>query len=263
MFTFRVEYKYSGPLPLNVTNDPVDVSGQFLRAIRYGEPTSEFEETLATVGSDDLAERLDTNGARIAFWCNLYNGATQQLLETDREEYEKRGQFFSLDAVTVAGETLSLDDIEHGILRRSYSKLALGYVRVPGPFRDGFAEQHELSERDPRIHFVLNCGAESCPPVLSYTRENIEDQLDLATRGYLEQNVEYYPEMDKVVVPQVVRWFRGDFRVTGGRLTFLRRFDQVPDDAEPDISYHDWDWSLRPGKFADEEELVAAATSED
>ncbi len=243
-----------------VTEDPVDVSEQLLRAIRYGEPTDEFEERLASYDSDELASRLDSNGARIAFWCNLYNAATQRLLETNREEYEKRGEFFSLDALTVAGETLCLDDIEHGILRRSYSKLALGYVR--SPFRDSFAEQHELSERDPRVHFVLNCGAESCPPVLAYTRENIEHQLNLATRGYLEQNVEYYPELDKVVVPRVMRWFRGDFRVSGGRLIFLRRFDQVPDDAEPDIYYRDWDWSLRPGKFADEEELKATTAKE-
>jgi hypothetical protein len=246
-----------------VTEDPVDISAQFLRAIRYDEPTDEFEDALAAYDSDDLAARLDTNAARLAFWCNLYNAATQQLIETNREEYENRGDFFSLPAVTVAGETLSLDDIEHGILRRSYSKFVLGYVRTPGFLRDAFAEQHELSERDPRVHFALNCGAESCPPIVAYTREEVDDQLDLVTEGYLEQTVEYNPDTNEVLVPTVMRWFRGDFRVSGGRTKFLRRFDQVPHDEWPEIVYDEWDWSLTPGKFAEEDDLKEMATGQD
>jgi hypothetical protein len=233
-----------------VTTEPVELSAQFLRAIRYDEPTDEFERRLADWDSDDLAARLDTDGARLAFWCNLYNGATQQLLDTHREKYENRRTFFSLPALTVAGETLSLDDIEHSILRRSYSKLTFGYIR--SPFRDGFAEEHELSERDPRVHFALNCGAASCPPIAAYTGEEIHDQLDLTATGYLDQTVEYDPEENTVAVPRVMRWFRGDFSAVGGRIPFLRRFDQLPDDVEPGIAYHDWDWSLAPGKFSDD-----------
>lgn len=240
-----------------MTDDPVEISEQFLRALRYDEPTETFEETLAAYDSDDLAARLDTDGARIAFWCNLYNAATQQLLETDREAYEKRRKFFSRPALTVAGEELSLDDIEHSILRRSYSKLTLGYIR--NPFRSDYAEQHELDERDPRIHFVLNCGAESCPPIAAYTREEIYDQLDVATRGYLDQAVDYDPERKKARVPEVMRWFKGDFRPTGGIVTFLRRYDQVPDNEDVDITYDSWDWSLAPRKFADEDQRTVDA----
>nr|WP_303651925.1 DUF547 domain-containing protein [Halovenus rubra] len=229
-----------------------------MRAIRYDDPTGRLEERLAAYDSDDLAARLDSNGARIAFWCNLYNGATQQLLETDRDMYESRGKFFSLPALTIAGETLSLDDIEHGILRRSYSKLALGYIR--SPFRDAFAEKHEISERDPRVHFALNCGAESCPPIVAYSRDDIETQLDLATQSYLDQTVKYNPASEQVLVPVIMRWFRGDFRVTGGRTLFLRRFDQIPSDAMPDIVYDDWSWSLTPNNFAEDDDLETAAT---
>jgi len=46
-------------------------------------------------------------------------------------------------------------------------------------------------------------------------------------------------------------WFRGDFGGKGGIYEFLRAYDQLPPDASPSLSYHDWDWSLRLGKYAD------------
>ncbi|MFC7058045.1 DUF547 domain-containing protein [Halovenus salina] len=232
-----------------MTTDPVALSAKFLRSIRYDEPTDEYERKLANCENTELAARLDTDGTRLAFWCNLYNAATQQLLDSHREDYENRRTFFSLPALTVAGETLSLDDIEHDILRRSYSKLTFGYIR--SPFRSGFAERHELDERDPRVHFALNCGAESCPPIAAYTRDEVDDQLDLTTAGYLDQAVTYDAEANTVEVPRLMRWFRGDFRATGGRISFLRRFDQIPDDVTPDIVYDEWDWSFAPANFAE------------
>jgi len=235
-----------------VTDDPVDTAEAFLLAIRREEPTDAFEDALAGYDSETLADRLDTDEARLAFWVNLYNAGTQQLLETHREAYEARRKFFSLPAVTVAGTALSLDDIEHRLLRRSYSKYTLGYIR--SPFRGEFARTHELAARDPRIHFALNCGAESCPPIAAYSHHRIDEQLDWATEGYLESTVEYDADAGTVVVPKVMRWFRGDFRVVGGVRAFLRRYDQIPADATPRLRYHEWSWSLSPGKFVDRDQ---------
>lgn len=244
-----------------MTEDPVDISAQFLRAVRYEDPTASYEETLAAYDSDNLAARLDTDGARIAFWCNVYNGATQLLLDENPDTYEKRRKFFSLSAISVAGTSLSLDDIEHRILRRSYSKLTLGYIR--NPFRGSFARQHELSERDPRIHFVLNCGAESCPPIAAYTRDGIEEQLDMATAGYLETTVEYDAEAGTAHVPRLLLWFRADFGGKSGIRSFLRGHDQIPADVAPSLSYNDWSWSLTPDYFADEDERESTAPQQD
>ena len=41
---------------------------------------------------------------------------------------------------------------------------------------------------DPRIHFALNCGAVSCPPIAVYEGESLDEQLDIATEGFLEGN---------------------------------------------------------------------------
>jgi hypothetical protein len=242
--------------------DPVDQSAEFLLAVRRGESTEESASTLAGMDSEALAAALDTDGARVAFWVNVYNAATQRALAEDPDQYESRRQFFSTPLVTVAGRELSLDEIEHDILRRSHSVVTFGYVRTPGPLRDSFVETHAPDERDPRIHFALNCGADSCPPIAAYSREEIDSQLDLATRGYLDRHVEYDPDArgrfgglrgaGRALVPRVMLWFRGDFGGRHGIVEMLRRYEQIPPDADPRLSYREWDWSFDPADYAEE-----------
>lgn len=233
--------------------DPVSLSEEFLLAVRRGEPADGLAADLAGLDDGALAAALDTDRARVAFWTNVYNATTQRALAADPGRYESRRRFFAADLVAVAGQPLSLDDIEHGLLRRSYHKYTLGYLRVPRPFRSNFLDRHAPDERDPRVHFALNCGAGSCPPVAAYTREAVDDQLDLATRGYLEEGVDYDPAAGEALVPRVLLWFRGDFGGKRGVYDFLRRYDQLPRDATPSLSYREWDWSLDPGAYAERE----------
>jgi hypothetical protein len=245
------------PIPGGVTDaDPVALSAEFLLAVRRGEPTVGLAADLADLGDRELAAGLDTDPARLAFWTNVYNAATQRALAADPPRYDSRRQFFTADLVAVAGRPLSLDDIEHAILRRSYHKLALGYLRVPGPLRSAFADRHAPDERDPRVHFALNCGAESCPPVAAYTREAVDEQLDLATRGYLEEHVDYDPAAGTALVPRVLLWFRGDFGGKRGVYDFLRRYDLIPRTVTPSLSYREWDWSFDPGAYAEREQAA-------
>lgn len=232
-----------------MTDDPLTLAEDFLLGTRRGEDTDETREQLAALGERELLDALDTDDAKLAFWMNVYNAATQDVLARDPDRYD-RWRFFSTPLVTVAGQQLSLDDIEHDILRRSYSKYTLGYLR--SPFRSGFTERHAVAERDPRIHFALNCGAESCPPVAAYTAAEIDAQLDLATRGYLDSHVEYDPYAGRVAVPRVMLWYRGDFGRRRDTVEFLLAYDQLPPGASPRLSYRDWDWSLNRGAFADD-----------
>jgi len=236
---------------------PGETAAAFLRAVRYGEPTKEYESALASADPDALAAALETDGDRLAFWVNVYNAAVQGALADEPERYENKRAFFASDLVTVAGHALSPDEIEHGILRRSYHQYGLGYVR--SPFRDEFASAQAVRERDPRIHFALNCGAASCPPIAAYDAAQIDKQLDWATEGYLDQTVTYDPEggplpgRGRAVVPRVMLWYRGDFGGRRGIVELLRRYEQIPPDASPWLSYHDWDWSLSRGKFTESE----------
>jgi hypothetical protein len=233
---------------VGTVEDPVETAAAMLTAVRDGSDPAPHAETLAAYTVDALADALDGDLARVAFWSNVYNATTQRALREDPGRYDRRRRFFSTDLVTVAGRSLALDDVEHGLLRRGYLKWSLGYLRWP--LRSDYAERLSPAEREPRIHFALNCGAESCPLVRPYSRADVDDELDRATRSYLDATVEYDPDAGRVVLPKVFRWFRGDFGGASGILAFLRRYDQLPAEAAPRFRYREWDWSLALDRFA-------------
>jgi hypothetical protein len=108
---------------VSVTAEPVTLAEEFLLAIRYDEPTASYVDELAALDSDALAAALDSDEKRLAFWINLYNAATQRALADNPSQYSRRQKFFTKPLLTVAGRTLSLDDIEHKILVVSQSPL--------------------------------------------------------------------------------------------------------------------------------------------
>lgn len=230
--------------------DALGLARGLLRRVRHGEPTHEFEAALRDLPRADLAAALADADARLAFWINVYNAHVQLLLAASPEQFRNRRAFFSAPVVAVAGADLSLDDVEHGLLRRSHPKWGLGYV--PNPFAGGFERRFRVAERDPRVHFALNCGAASCPPVAAYRAGDLDDQLDAATAAYLEREVAYDAADGVVRVPRLLLWYRGDFGGRQGILELLWRHDLIPRDATPRLTYGTYDWSLSPGQYADD-----------
>jgi hypothetical protein len=228
---------------------PTTVAATLLVATKTGEDPDPYRSTLAGYDHEDLAAVRTDRTRALAFWMNLYNAGTQLLLDRTPGLYDsplRFLRFFRAAAVTVAGTDLSLDAIEQGILRGGRSKYGLGYLpRLPWPFERRFAV-----ECDPRIHFALNCGAESCPAIRAYEPDAVDDQLDHATRRYLEQTVEYVPDETVARVPRIFLWYRGDFDGASGIRALLREYDAVPDDASPGLRYDSWDWTKAEGKFA-------------
>ncbi|WP_256296593.1 DUF547 domain-containing protein [Haloarchaeobius salinus] len=235
-------------------DDPVALAAAFLRAVRTGGATRELRRTLADFDDVVLARRLGSDALRTAFWLDVYNGYAQYLLESDPDLWQKRRlpptrPIFTDELFTVAGHELSLDDVEHGILRGSRSGVGLGYL--PRVRVDGFERRHRVDEPDPRIHFALNCGAASCPPVAVYTRDGVDDELDSATASYLGTECSYDAGATVVCVPKLFSWYRGDFGGKSGVVRFLKRYGVVPEDASPSLAYADYDWSMKLGEFVE------------
>lgn len=224
-----------------------------LRAVRREQDLDPYLAALDALDEADLrALRADRGAAALAFWVNCYNAGTQLLLDREVGRYRstlRTLRFFRAEAVRVAGTPLSLDDIEHGIIR-GRSKYGLGYL--PRVFSTSFERRHRLDDPDPRIHFALNCGAASCPAIRTYDPDEIDAQLDRATRSSLEADADYDPDSNVVRVPRLALWYRGDFGGRTGILELLRTHKVVPANADPRLRYRDWDWSLAPRKFADE-----------
>jgi hypothetical protein len=228
---------------------PTAAAQALLGARRRGEAGDTAAAALAAMDEDSLGPLRTERDVALAFWLNCYNAATQRLLESSPERYAsplRLIRFFRVPALTVAGVDLSLDRIENGVLRGGRSKYGLGYL--PKLRTTAFERRYRLNDPDPRIHFALNCGAESCPPIRTYDPARIDEQLDLATRSYLDATVDV--DGDVVRVPRLFLWFRGDFGGGVGIRSFLRRYDAVPATVDsPSVRYRGWDWTKAAGAF--------------
>jgi thiol-disulfide isomerase/thioredoxin len=223
-------------------NKLVQLSQEFMYAAKTGEQTSGFIIQLAQLSIDDLQATIKTDDEKKAFWINLYNAYTQASLKKNPEQYKSRGKFFGSKQIEIAGKKFSLDDIEHGILRRSKIKWSLGHLNKLFPNKT--EKKLRVDKLDYRLHFALNCGAKSCPPIAFYKSESISQQLDLATKAYLRGEAEYDEATNTVKLPTLMSWFRRDFGGKKKMIELLRQLSIVPADKQPGIKFKTYDWSL-------------------
>ena len=226
-------------LPLNKYNK---LSEDFIYAAKTGNDVSTQIDELSKLNPDSLAEGLSTDEMKEAFWINLYNGFTQYFLKKDPDSYQSRGKFFKAKQINVAGNIWSLDQIEHDILRHSKIKWSLGYLNKI--FVSKKIKKLRVDHLDYRIHFALNCGAKSCPPIAFYDPNQLNKQLDVATRAYLTGEAEYDSIKNTLALPAIMGWFRRDFKGKKNMLKLVKKLDIVPQDKNPHISFKKYDWNL-------------------
>jgi len=228
----------------------IKLSQDILYAVKTGDPADSLIKQLAGADENDLYAELDTEEKKLAFWLNIYNAFTQTGLQKNPEAYKKRNQFFSDKFFMIAGKKLSLDLTEHGLLRHSKWKYSLGHFNKI--FISAFEKRFRLEKLDFRIHFALNCGARSCPPIAFYKPEEINRQLDLATKVYLKNEVEYFSEENRVNVPAIFSWFRGDFGCKKGIIKILKDQKLIPPDSKPLLKWKNYDWTLTLKNYIDQ-----------
>jgi hypothetical protein len=222
--------------------DYIKLSQDILYAVKTDEPAGSLMQELSNAPVAELQAQLKTDAERKAFWLNIYNVYTQIALQEDPDAYQHRNKFFSKKFIRIAGKSISLDLVEHGILRRSKWKYSLGHFNKL--FKSKFEKQFRVNKLDYRIHFALNCGAKSCPPIAFYKPEQIDQQLKIAEKVYLKNEILFNGKDLTVEVPAILSWFRGDF---GGKKRIIRLLHQqqiVPDNVNPGIKWKKYDWTL-------------------
>ena len=223
-------------------NKLVQLSQEFMYAAKTGEQTTSFITSLKDLSLDELTATIKTDNEKNAFWINLYNAYTNTALKNNPDQYSNRGKFFGNEFIEIAGKKFSLDDIEHGILRRSKIKWSLGYFNKLFP---GKTEKLlRVDKLDYSLHFALNCGAKSCPPIAFYKSENIDQQLDLATKAYLTGEAEYDAATNIVKLPTLMSWFRRDFGGKKKMIELLKQLSIIPVDKNPKVKFKSYDWAL-------------------
>ncbi len=173
-----------------------------------------------------------------AYWINFYNALT---IDVVLDHYPVKtikdislGGFFSSGPwkkalVTVEGKALSLDNIEHDILRKVW--------------------------RDPRVHYAVNCASMSCPNLMAkaFTAANLDKMLIKGAQDYVNHPRGVLVRGGRVTLSQIYSWYRADFGANDGEvLSHIAAF------AEPalkkqlaearTIGGYDYDWSLNEAK---------------
>jgi hypothetical protein len=169
---------------------------------------------------------------QFAFYINAYNAWTIKLILTEYpgvKSIKDIGSIFQSpwkkEFVRINGKTMTLDDIEHKVLRPYF--------------------------KDARVHFAINCASKSCPPLISepYRGPVLDTQLDRVTGDFLNTPGNYRMEGDTLWVSSIFKWFGGDFN--DDPVAFYRTYAKgelrKQLDAKGDrikVKYLDYDWSL-------------------
>jgi hypothetical protein len=183
---------------------------------------------------------------QFAFWANLYNAKTVDVV---LDHYPVNsitdinlgggllvaltGGPWKAKVVKVGGHELSLDNIEHDILRPVF--------------------------KDPRVHYAVNCASFSCPNLRreAFAGAKLDVQLDAAAKAYVNSLRAIRVESGKVTASSIYSWYSVDFQGFGGTergvLEHLRRY------AEPElkrklksvtrIDSYEYDWALNDAKL--------------
>jgi hypothetical protein len=232
-----------------------DLAKSWLEAVREGRNAEAFAAELAQMDLGELADELNRDAAKLAFWINVYNAAAQGLLSPPPpgagrvrrllhalQQYRHKG-------LIIAGRAMSLNDIEHGLLRRSRLWWSPNLGRKI--WTSAFERRFRADRLDPRLHFALNCAAHSCPPIRSYRSSALDEQLDLAAAAYLEATVRWDASRRELELPALLQMFRADFGGKAGVLRFVSRYRSDVDADEPlKIRYQPFDTAYKPRHFA-------------
>ncbi|MAN28570.1 MAG: hypothetical protein CMH15_09450 [Mesonia sp.] len=222
--------------------DLFQLSKNFYNAVKKGNSAGKYIEQLNHISKESLENQLTNNTKKKAFWLNIYNTYVQYLLKENPDLYKDRSSFFKDERFTIAGEKMSLDDVEHGMIRDSRVKLSYGHLK--DPFASKFEKKFRVSEVDWRIHFALNCGAKSCPPVSFYKVETLDEQLEKSAQAYLKREVKFNQKENKVYVPRLMDWFRADFEGKDGIIKILKNYQLIPTSSDPEVEFLDYNWEL-------------------
>lgn len=217
------------------------LGGDGIRRVRYGEISSDDGGFLRVYLNELQRTEVSTlrRDEQRAFWINLYNAQTVKLV---MERYPVASildlaitpGFFvkgpwGAKLLQVENESLSLDDIEHRILRPIW--------------------------KDPRTHYALNCASLGCPNLQAepFTASNTESLLDAAARAFINHPRGARVDEGQLYVSSLYDWFAADFGSEDKAvIEHLRRYADPPLAAQLQaigkISGDDYDWALNDAR---------------
>ena len=212
--------------------DLIGISQNLLQAAKADENVSPFIYQLEELPLKQLFICLDTDDKKKAFWINIYNSFTTILLKSDQTiilNLFSRNAFFNKKQFYIGQCHLSLNDVEHNILRKSRLWWSKGYLKKW--IVSNREKQLRVDELDPRIHFALNCGGMGCPPIRYYEENTLDKQLDIATRAFLFSEVKKDDVKNNIKISKLFNWYIGDFGGKSGLINLFKKYQILPKES--------------------------------
>jgi hypothetical protein len=177
---------------------------------------------LATANAIAVTEGDEKNYK--AFWINAYN---LSVIKGIIDNYPIKSPlddpgFFDKTTYNLGGKQITLNDIEHKLLRPKF--------------------------KDPRFHFVLVCGAIGCPPLISkaYLPDTLDAQLEAQTKKAINGSfLKVNTKKIRISASKIMEWYKEDFTMNGStEIDFINKYrtEQVP--ARSKLSYFEYNWNL-------------------
>ncbi len=183
-------------------------------------------------------EKLPDHAHRLAYLCNAYNafvihGVLIHKIDSSVMDYKNaRGEdFFAVSEYLLAGETISLNHLEHEVIRANY--------------------------KEPRVHMALVCAAKSCPTIRpeAFVGKRLDKQLEDQARIFAnkQEYVHFDPEKQQLQLSPLLKWYGEDFGGQSGVLDFLlSRVESAGTasglnaarESRAKVVYNKYDWSL-------------------
>jgi hypothetical protein len=157
----------------------------------------------------------------MAYWINAYNAFTVQLILDHYPVSSLRdihkGNPWDVAWIKIGNKNYSLDNIENDILRPRF--------------------------KDARIHFALNCAAQSCPPLLNeaFSAKQLEAQLEGQTRRFINDQKFNKINPNEANLSKIFDWYGEDF---GNLRDFINQYSYVKLTPGAEIKFSDYNWSL-------------------
>jgi len=239
---------------LSINGDSVDYTG--MRSSVEYEEYKKFTALLQQINVEKMTEN-----EKIAFFCNIYNSLMiHGLIEKSLPSgLLGKLQYFKKTSYIIDKYNFSLDDIEHGILR--------GNSRGPAYLTKLFDKNDPrytlaLPKPEPMIHFALNCGAQSCPPIKLYTAKNIRNELKQATMSFFDDPGNFKLDVDNntIILSKILDWYKADFGKTKKQvLEWIsmnmnqagenkEKLDKIIVSGKFKIKYFDYNWTSNEKK---------------
>ena len=159
-----------------------------------------------------------------AFWINAYNlSVIKGVIDNypTNSPLDNEG-FFDKTTYSLGGKSITLNDIEHKLLRGNF--------------------------KDARFHFVLVCGAVGCPPLINqaYLPNTLNAQLDKQTKIALNGSfLRVNAKKKRVQASQIMEWYKEDFTMNGkSEIEFINKYrtEKIPNNFK--LSYFPYDWKV-------------------